>query len=211
MATSAYMQNRVRWTRPQGLLFSDNAGTLSNGLYIPNGDEGTDFIILSDHNREPLSISAQRIESRKRMINGTMRSYFTADKVNVSTSWNRLPSRAFSATPVFDNGVLQQQNVYKDNGPPPSGLLGKNPEMHTADGGAGGADLLEWYESHPGPFWVFLSYDKFGEGNLNRYTKVLHMYFASFEHTVEKRGTQWGSGTASGYDMWNISMALEEV
>ena len=207
MATSTYMNNRKRWTRPQALLFSDNSGTLDGGFYIPTGNEGEDFIILSDHNRSSISLSKQRIETRNRMINGTMRSYHTADKINISCSWTRLPSRAYSSVPSYTNGILDQTEVTASGG----ALLGYNPEEYTVDGGAGGAELLSWYEDHPGPFWVFLSYDESGTGALNRYTQVLQMYFAGFDYEVEKRGQAWSSGTASGFDFWNISMSLEQV
>lgn len=208
MATSTYMNNRIKFQRPQALLFSNNPGTLDSGFYIPTGDEGTDFIILSDHNRSPFAVSKQRIETRNRMINGTMRSYHTADKINLSCSWSRLPSRAYSATPTYTDGVLDQVDVTASVS---GAFLGRNPEEYTADGGAGGADLLSWYDEHPGPFWVFLSYDESGSGSLNRYTQVLQMYFAGFDYDVEKRGQAWSSGTASGFDMWNISMSLEQV
>jgi hypothetical protein len=213
VATSTYMNNRKKWSRPQALLFSDNPGTLSNNLYIPQGNEFENFIILSDHNRESISMSQQRIETRQRMVNGTMRSYHVADKVNLSTSWQRLPSRGFSSPPNFVNGILQKEDVFKDEGPPPSGFLGVSPEEHTADGGAGGADLLNWYESSPGPFWVFMSYDKIGSGNLYRYTNVVQMYFSAFDYEVEKRGNgrSWGNDSTDGYDMWNVSISLEEV
>lgn len=200
------MQGRKKWTRPQALIFSDNPGTLvtdsSINYYIPTGDEFVDFIILSDHNREPISFSQQRIESRMRMINGNMRSYHTADKLNLSCSWNRLPSRAFSEQPVFINGEPVQTQVFENNLPP--NYIGLDPTEYTADGGAGGAALLEWYENHPGPFYVFLSYDKFGEDNMNRYTHVLRMYFSAFDFDIEKRGKDL-------YDMWNVSLSLEEV
>jgi hypothetical protein len=213
VATSSYMMNRKKWVRPQALLFSNNPGTLSQGMYIPNGEEFEDFIILSDHNRGELSFAKERIETRQRMINGTMRSYHIADKMIFSTSWSRFPSRGFSSAPNFVNGVLQTSEVYKNAGPPPEGLLGSIPEEFTADGGAGGADLLEWYEGHPGPFWVFLSYDKFGEDNLNRYTQVLHMYFSAFDYDVEKRGggKNLGPNNSTAYDMWNVNLSLEEV
>ena len=207
MATSSYMSGRIKWRRPQALLFSDNQGTLQGGLYIPQGNEFEDFIILSDHNRDTISISNQRIETRNRMVNGTMRSYHTADKINVSTSWNRLPSRAYSSTQSYVNGELVQNNVFDNDGK----YIGQNPEEYTADGGAGGADLLEWYENHPGPFWVFFSYDKQGSGNLNRYTQVAYMYFAGFDYDVEKRGQAWSNNVASGFDMWNVSLSLEQV
>lgn len=207
MATSAYMSGRIKWQRPQALLLSDNAGTLQNGLYIPQGNEFEDFIILSDHNRSTISISKQRIETRNRMVNGTMRSYHTADKLNISTSWSLLPSRAYGSSPEYIDGELEQSSIFNSDGK----YLGKNPEEYTADGGAGGADLLSWYEAHYGPFWVFLSYDKGGSGNLNRYTQVVQMYFASFDYDIEKRGQSWSNGRATGFDMWNVNLSLEQV
>lgn len=193
-------------TRPQAILFSDNAGTLDSGNYIPNGDEWSDFIILSDGNRGEISMSQQRIESRQRMINGNMRSYWTADKLNLSTFWNRLPSRAYSESVDFNssNGeITNDAGTYS---------------MYTVDGGAGGVDILNWYENHPGPFYVFLAYDKFrvnGIENFDRlgnYNQVLKMYFSSFDYNIEKRGGTWSSGgSATGFDFWNINMSLEEV
>jgi hypothetical protein len=196
------MIGRRAWTRPQGLVFSDNPGRLENGFYIPGGNEWENFIILSDHNRSNIAIDLNRIESRQRMINGSMRSYHTADKINVATSWTRLPSRAFSvADPEFGNGTSAPEGkLIKEK----LASLKYNPEMHTADGGAGGTDLLAWHNAFNGPFYVFLSYDKFGQEDMNRYTQVLHMYFSDFSYEVEKRGQDL-------FDMWNITLSLEEV
>ena len=210
MATSSYMTGRRSYlsgaTRPQALLFSDNSGTLDNGSYVPTGTEGTDFIILTDGNRGEISMSQQRIETRQRMVNGNMRSYWTADKLNLSTSWNRIPSRAFSEDVDFNQTtgqVSDDPNTYS---------------MYTVDGGAGGVDLLRWYEDHSGPFYVFLGYDKFdinGTKNFNKmsvYNQVLKMYISSFDYSIEKRGGAWSSGgTATGFDFWNINISLEEV
>lgn len=215
MATSSYMLGRVKWSRPQGLLLSDDPGTLSNGIFVPSGaDEGTDFIICSDHNRGEINLSQQRIENRIRTINGTMRSYHTADKTNLSVSWNMLPSRSYSneitfdsnGNPVFNNEAQQ----YTENGLPSPYSTNTTTTEYTADGGAGGVELLEWYENHTGPFYVYLSYDKYTNFNndkfnhLNQYSQVLHMYFSSFEYNVVKRG-------ATNFDLWNVSMSLEEV
>jgi hypothetical protein len=49
---------------------------------------------ISDHNRTELSISSKRIGTSQRMVNGTMRNYFVADKRTFSTSWDMLPNRA---------------------------------------------------------------------------------------------------------------------
>ena len=92
MATAAYLTGRRRYQRPQALLWSENAGTLQSGVYVPTGyeigadaPEGADtalldqFMILSDDNRGELQFNPTRIEQRQRTINGRMRSYHIAD------------------------------------------------------------------------------------------------------------------------------------
>lgn len=212
MATAAYLSGRKRYARPQGVLWSDNPGTLTGGVYVPNGYEvgadvpgGTDpslidqFLILSDHNRGEISFTPQRIEQRQRTINGRMRSYHIADKMTISFSWNLLPSRSFFQNAEFDptTGISPYQN---------------NLQEFTADGGAGGVEILDWYNAHPGPFWMYLAYDKysnFGDdnaafGHLAQYNEIIQVYFADFNYSVVKRG-------GSNFDLWNISVTLEEV
>ena len=211
MATSGYITGRKRYQRPQGVLWSNNPGTLSNGLYVPTGYEvGADigvetnlslidqFIILSDHNRSEIRFSPKRIEQRQRTINGRMRSYHIADKLEISWSWENLPSRSYNQSPEFaDNGL--------------SALKGTQSE-YTSDGGAGGVDILDWYETHKGPFWMFLAYDKYSNfentedpyDHLHQYNQVIQVYISDFNYTVVKRG-------ATNHDLWNISVTLEEV
>ena len=50
------------------------------------------FRRVTEHNRTPLSINTNRIEQSTRMANGTTRKFFIADKLNVSVSWDMLPS-----------------------------------------------------------------------------------------------------------------------
>lgn len=204
MASSNYIKNRnsflVGGTRPQAMLWSDNAGTLeinSDGkyYYVPTGIEGTDFILISDHNRSELSFNNQRIETRQRMVNGNMRSYWIADKLVISTSWGRLPSRPFNKNISFDtDGNIQTANY----------------TSYTVDGAAGGADMLNWYENHPGSFYLFLSYDKYNSDGIKNYSKnhtysqILRVYFSSFDYDVEKR-------SGANFDFWNINVSLEEV
>jgi hypothetical protein len=211
MAGASYLTGRKRYQRPQGILWSENSGTLVDGLYIPNGYEvGTDtdeadesllnqFIVLSDHNRSELSFSPQRIEQRQRTINGRMRSYHIADKMNISFSWSMLPSRSYYQNAYFDETT--GQSPYKNS-------TGE----YTADGGAGGVTILDWYNTHQGPFWMYLAYDKysnFGEdnsayGHLGQYNEIMEVYFSSFNYSVVKRG-------GNNFDLWNISVTLEEV
>lgn len=212
MATSAYLTGRRRYSRPQAALWSDNAGTLTNGIYVPNGYEvGADapvetdadlldqFLILSDHNRGEINFTPQRIEQRQRTINGRMRSYHIADKISINISWTLLPSRAFYQNAEFDpeTGISPYQN---------------NIQEFTADGGAGGVELLDWYNNHKGPFWMYLAYDKYSNfgtdnaafGHLAQYNEIVEVYFADFQYSVVKRG-------GNNFDLWNISVTLDEV
>lgn len=216
MATSSYIAGRKRYARPQGMLWSDTPGTLSNGIYVPSGyEKGSDltgittddyFIVLSDHNRSPINIGTQRIEQRRRMINGTMRSYHIADKLNISTDWTNIPSRSYKLKPTFNQTT--GKSIY-DHGY--GSFIGSESE-YTADGGAGGVEMLDWYENHKGPFWVFLAYDKynnFGDDDnarlhLAEYSQIVQMYISNFNYTVVKRG-------GSNMDLWNINVSLEEV
>ena len=206
MATDTYLVGRARYQRPQAVLWSNNSGTLTNGLYVPNGYEvGSDteetdpdlldqFIILSDHNRTELNFSKQRIEQRRRTINGRMRSFHIADKTNISFSWNMLPSRAYHLPADFNTST--GESPYKNI----------SNQEYTADGGAGGIEILNWYETHPGPFWMFLAYDKynnFGQDaqafdHLAQYNQIIQVYFSDFSYNVVKRG-------ASNHDLRSIS------
>lgn len=216
MTTTSYMSGRKRYARPQAMLWSDTPGTISNGIYIPSGYEKnsdltaitTDdyFLILSDHNRGEINVSQNRIEQRRRMANGTMRSYHIADKINLSTSWTNLPSRSYKLNANFNQSTGK---ALYDHGY--GSLTGPDSE-YTSDGGAGGVEMLDWYENHKGPFWVFLAYDKYNNfGNddpahlhLAQYNQIVQMYITGFDYNIVKRG-------GNTMDLWNISISLEEV
>ena len=197
MTTSTYLAGRNKYGRPQAMLFLDNPGTIDNGFYVPQGNEFEDFIIVSDHNRDPIKFKNNRIEEKVRTINGRMRSYHIADKVSISTSWKNLPSRAASAELVIDQESGQT-------------LIGPNDLAYTADGGAGGVDLLNWYENHQGSFWVFLAYDKLTNfesdkyNKLTQYNEIIEVFFDDFQYDIINRGR-------ATHDFWDISLSLEEV
>jgi hypothetical protein len=223
-----YIAGRKPWKRPQAMLWADSAPTIAeSGKLIPVGYEvGSDlteisitgeedtFIILSDHNRSAMEISTERIEQRQRMANGTMRSYHIADKLTISTSWSMLPSRGFEVVPNFNQDSGKPTIILPENKNelPPNTYFAHKSQQFTADGGAGGGEMLDWYESHTGPFWVLLSYDKynnFGDDNaarthLSEYSQALQMYISSFTYSVVKRG-------GDNFDMWDVSVTLEEV
>jgi hypothetical protein len=219
MASEQYMSGRRQYKRPQALLLANNPGYLSNGARIPEGTEFEDFIILSDHNRLPIKIGSERIERKERMINGRMRSYHIADKSTIQAEWTLLPSRAFSVIPEFSNAGANAgkitnlvTSVNSDGTVRPvksSGSPFFKDQQYTTDGGAGGAELLKWYEENKGSFWIYLSYDNYVNLNnemdrLKEYSEVIEVFFGSFEHSIEKRG-------GDNHDLWTVSMTLEEV
>ena len=218
-----YLNGRRKYSRPQAMLWADNSGTLSinealgKSYYVPTGNEinaasGTgDFLILSDDNRSPIEFGEQRIETRKRTVNGRMRSYHIADKLQIQVSWEMLPSRSFSNDPNF-NVTTGQPTTTGYTGLEKTSLPGNYLYQYTTDGGAGGAEILDWYENNKGSFWVYLSYDKYPNfenlankyAHLAEYSQVLEMYIADFSYSVQKRG-------GTNFDFWNISVTLEEA
>lgn len=200
MPNQTYINNRWNLSglrkRPQAVAWADTFSISEAGLLVPGGtEEGEDFLILSDHNRSEINFTKQRLENRQRMISGSMRSYHIADKTSVSWSWDMLPSRAYSGDPAFDNTGTVTAN-------------GLTP--YTVDNGAGGVDIVKWYDNHPGSFYMFLAYDRFDNftttpySRFGQYNEVIEVLFAGFDYSVVKRGGET-------HDFWNISVTLEEV
>lgn len=233
MATFDYLAGRKTWSRPQIMLWSTEAPTLDErGRLVPPGSEEladqatlsaaellSRFLILSDHNRSPIDISFDRIEKRQRMANGAMRSLFIADKAKISVSWSMLPSRSFLLPPLFNGGdgsvnpiIRTPADITRPYGDSSETYYANESFQYTADGGAGGTEILDWYSNNTGPFWVLLSYDRysnFPDDSLQRirlaeYVEAKLMYISSFEYSIVKRG-------ATKFDMWNISVTLEEA
>lgn len=223
--------------RPQAMILAEGyTYDEETGVYLPTGNEilsnaTTDsFLILSDDNRSPIDISKERIENRRRMVNGNMRSYHIADKLSINVSWSMLPSRSFSVSPEFETvidddafalgdptGLDLSETFIRDDKEitispiRTSGSRFHKDQQYTTDGGAGGVELLDWYENHPGSFYVLLSYDKYNNfsgttkyGKLGQYNQVVEVMFADFGYSVVKRG-------GTNHDFWDISISLEEV
>lgn len=219
MANATYLQNRQQYSRPQAMLWSDEGPSFDdNGFAFPPNAEylsdttgGTsvndnNFIIISDHNRSPIQVSTKRIDQKVRTANGQLRSYFIADKQVLTASWSLLPSRSFSSKPNFNQGTGL---TTLDSGSPLAD--GTPATKYTVDGGAGASEMKLWHDIHQGGFWVYLAYDDYAEpsanntyDNLDKYTQFLFMTITDFSYSVVKRGS-------GNFDMWDISITLEEV
>ena len=66
----------------------------------------------SDHNRAPLDVSFESIETSRRMMRGTKRKYSVTKKRTWSTSWENLPTLQ---TEVVDGGATgpMMRNFYE--------------------------------------------------------------------------------------------------
>jgi hypothetical protein len=68
-------------------------------IYLPKGSimrwsdllTPTEKFYPTEHNRAALSVDTERIGDKQRMVNGTLRSWFIADKRTWSTSWSNVP------------------------------------------------------------------------------------------------------------------------
>lgn len=64
-------------------------------MHLPKGSimawAGND---VTEHNRGAIDVGFNRIESSKRMANGTLRKYVIADKKEFSVSWKMIPNNS---------------------------------------------------------------------------------------------------------------------
>lgn len=68
--------------------------------------DGLNFVKITDHNRGPVQLTVERIETKSRMGDGTMRKYSVAKKRSWALTWTNIPSRTrFGALNTVDGGM----------------------------------------------------------------------------------------------------------
>lgn len=142
------------------MVFSTTEPIEGTGEDAGKWDFGSGTVLyLTDDNRTPIQITPERIESRKRMIDGTMRSVHVADKYSFSTSWENISSRKLNGSDEI-----------------------------TSDGFGAGIDIKNWYESNYDSFWMLLVYDNNDTGLAAAGVEKYNVFFDSFDFNVVKRG-----------------------
>ncbi|MEY4331333.1 MAG: hypothetical protein RLZZ196_71 [Bacteroidota bacterium] len=136
---------------------------------------------LTDHNRQPISYTPQRIEQSQRMANGTMRKMVIANKAVYDISWQDVPSATQS--------ISTQSGISVSQFSP------------TVDGNYGAGFLKAFYDQYVfQPIWVKLTYAKDSySGNSHNSSKIVvpstsnHLiikaFITDFKYTVKKRLT----------------------
>lgn len=119
---------------------------------------------ITDHNRQPLSISFERFGTSNRMVDATMRRYSVAKKRTFSLSWTMIPSKM---TPTY----------------------GAKTGLGTVDGGWAGEDIEAFYNSNDGMIKMKLrkgtdEAKAIADGTI----EVVSVMITDFSKTVEKRG-----------------------
>jgi hypothetical protein len=155
------------WIRPSLMILTEAQPTVVDAVLgqYDLGTAGTNFIYLTDDNRSELQVAIERIEFKKRMINGRMRSYHVADKKAFSVNWKDLPSvKAELSESRFISG---------------------------ASGWASCQEMLEWHQDHTESFYLTLVYDT-PEASpsvpLKYSLETYNVFFEDFSYVVKKRG-----------------------
>lgn len=163
---------RKTWTRPTLIIVGERPPTTTDattGIWDlgNNAVVGQKFYYLTDDSRSELEVSIERIEYKKRMINGRMRAYHVADKKSFSVSWSDLPTSS-SAISEYRT-TTGRTNI------------------------ASAKQMLDWYEDHTGSFYLTLVYDTneaAASVPLKYRVEYYNVFFDNFSYSVNKRGPQ---------------------
>jgi hypothetical protein len=135
----------------------------NNAIMYWSTDQTT-WNMISDHNRDTLQISVDRIENSNRMANGTLRRYTVAKKREFSTTWSNIPGKR--------NATYNGKTA-----------------LTTVDGGWAGEDILAFHNSTDGAFYMKL---RKGADDAKAITdgtlEIVQVMITSFSHDIVKRG-----------------------
>jgi len=140
--------------------------------------DGTNWNKISDHNRAPLDVSYERFGTDNRMVNATMRRHSVGKKRTFTASWDMFPSKE---TPSY----------------------GGKTGLGTVDGGWGGEQIENFYQTVDGRFYMKLrkgidEAKAIEDGSL----EVVEVMITDFSKSIIKRGI---------VDFWQLDITLEEV
>jgi hypothetical protein len=170
--------------------------------------------ISVDNTNPPVSVITVTTEDDHNYVAGDIISIVGVNPSQFNFSNVEVRSDITSNTFSFESTLVTA--VYVDGGESTRSSVGttalrRTKDEYTVDGGAGGVEMLDWYENHTGSFYVFLAYDKYNNlanddrDGLDGYNEVLEMFITDFNYTVVQRGTD------PKHDFWNISVTLEEA
>ena len=143
--------------------------------------DGNVWYPLTDHNRQPIQYTPQRIEQVQRMADGSMRKMVIANKAIYDVSWQQVPT----ATQPINSQSGQSITAYQP----------------TVDGNFGAGFMKAFYDKYVfQPIWIkltFASDNETGTSHLpsklaNPTTdnhQILKVFITDFKYTISKRLT----------------------
>lgn len=126
--------------------------------------DGTTWNKITDHNRQPLNITYERLGTPNRMVDGTLRRHSIAKKRSFAMAWTMVPAK--------------RNNTY-----------GGKTALTTVDGGWAGEDIENFYNNTDGAFKIKLrkgtdEAKAISDGTI----EVVNVMITEYSRTVEKRG-----------------------
>lgn len=136
----------------------------NNAVMYWSSDGGATWNMITDHNRGALSVSFERLETKNRMADGTMRRYTVAKKRTFAASWTDLPAKRNST-------------------------YGGKTAVTTVDGGWAGEDIEAFHNSVDGAFKIKLrkGVDEAKAAN-DGTLEVVNVMISDFSKEISKRG-----------------------
>lgn len=144
--------------------------------------DGSAWVKISDHGRSPLSIAVERIENKQRMADGTLRRYVVAKKRTFSASWDNLPDKATDFLANGQPGEWMEEFHNSNDGSFKMRLRAGSDEATT----------LATALTRTG-----------GDPLLTDNEREFTVMFSDYSKEVVRRG--------KGFDLWSLSIVLEEV
>lgn len=166
----------------------------ATGIWV--SADGVTYYQLTDHNRDPLNISYELVESTQRMANGTLRKYVVARKFKITASWKDLPSldNELVDYPKGGHGSAWIKSFYEGNAFAPIYvrlIYAKEPTAATGSVPVGGHNTS-----------LQVGLDPTGI-NTNNPAHVEQAFMTSFNYEVTKRMLK--------YDYVNLSIEFTEI
>ncbi len=125
---------------------------------------GTTWNKITDHNREPMSISVERFEKSNRMVNATMRRFTVGKKRTYTVSWSMLPAK-------------RNTNYGGKEG------------LTTVDNGWSGEEIENFHNTTDGAFYMKLRKGQDEAKAIDDGTiEVVQVMITDFSKDIEKRG-----------------------
>lgn len=159
------------------------------------------YFMLSDHSREPLSITNEKIEKSVQLANGLTRKYVVSNKNTFSLQWNDLPS---TSAMTVDNGAgAANLELFYDlnyNNTITAYLFRDKPFSGSGTALSSGL-VIPSTASGKVTFMPTASVN----------AELLTMYIDSYSATIKKRYYGGGSASTGYYDLWDVSMTLKEA